>query len=337
MVDAERLTKQGWWKNYDIDNLTIKTSKVEKFCPLDKGRLTLDSLPPRMPPPTDSLSVFAPEILHLILSNLDIRTLTILRCTNTSIRNLISTHTFYNDLITASPNTLRALLSTGTASSISLSNFHANLISPNCAICGDSFGDFFHLLLFTRICHACLSSSSTARPIEVSTAKVQYGLSRTTILHLPKLISLPGAYSRGRDTMIKRIQLCLPATAHGAGVLQHGSKTRMYAYVQQEKAKLEAKMRKKVRGMEGNIRGEEVVMVSTPSAQVEDTKWDNPLRHMVVVRFPWLDKRKRRVEWGTPCVRCRENAKDFEDGERLWNVRYSEGGLLEHLETCRGL
>ena len=66
---------------------------------------------------------------------------------------------------------------------------------------------------------------------------------------------------------------------------------------------------------------------------------------MAVVRFPWV--RKKRVgdveddgegdlvvEWGVPCEKCRDKAKDEEEGERKWNVRFSRERLVEHLKSC---
>jgi len=142
------------------------------------------------------------------------------------------------------------------------------------------------------------------------------------------------------------VQLCLPSTAREFGFKQHGSAAKMNQWVERKRVEFEQKQRRKWESTDW-ANGGMIIGSSTPDFRDGDVGWDNPFRHMVVVRFPWVRKRVGEdegdgggdgdlvVEWGAPCERCREKAVDEDEGERRWNVRYSREGLGEHLKGCR--
>ena len=107
----------------------------------------------------------------------------------------------------------------------------------------------------------------------------------------------------------------------------------MNDYVEQKKAEFEEKQRRKWEGTDW-ANGGMIIGSSTPDFRDGDMGWDNPFRHMVVIRFPSMRK-DGVVEWGVHCEKCREKAGDEDEGERRWNVRYSKEGLVEHLRSCR--
>jgi hypothetical protein len=116
-----------------------------------------------------------------------------------------------------------------------------------------------------------------------------------------------------------------------------------FAIKQREK---EVEKQKKKWEKSGWASGGMIIGNSVPDLTVEGNGWDNPVRHMVVVRYPWVRKRVLEdakeagegegdvVEWGVVCERCRKKAKNEEEGERRWNVRYSREGLVQHLKVC---
>lgn len=342
---------QEQWKHYDIDSLTINTKTLAINLPLDNGHLAQDSLPPRSSPTTSALLSLPPEILHLILQHLPIQTLTQSRLLSTSIRHLISTNPLYIPIYTHVSSTLRAILATEVGTQITLLQLYFSLTDSSCSLCG-SFGDFFNLLTGTRTCHACFATSlrhpyhvdakeTHLLPIPVSVAKSTYGLSPTTLLSLRTAKSIPGIYGRERSNFrLKRISLCLLSSAREAGIEQHGSLKAMNDFVLAQKQKLETKRKTKRTSRQSSQlgNGETIIASSIPDPKDLDYGWDNPLRHMVVVRFPWVRREVEEdvVEWGEPCQRCREKAlSEEEEEERKWNVRFSEEGLREHLKDCQ--
>ena len=68
---------------------------------------------------------------------------------------------------------------------------------------------------------------------------------------------------------------------------------------------------------------------------VFDAKGGNPYRFMCVVRLPWLDRSRGRVEWGLSCSGCRDKFHDRTDGKLDWRWQYTISGYILHFRQCR--
>ena len=214
MMDSMRAHRQGQWKHYNIDTLTVNTQILALNCPLDNGHLNLDSLPPHSSPLTSAFLLLPPEILHLIFRHLSVQSITLFRQLSTHSRQLISTNPLYTLIFSYAPGALRVILATGMGQHISLAQLHAALTSTECATCG-KFGDFFNLLTSFRVCHTCFATSprhpyrtddheTHLLPIPVSLAKSTYGLSSSTLAVLPTVRSIPGLYGREKSNFRKK-------------------------------------------------------------------------------------------------------------------------------------
>ncbi|KAH8743636.1 hypothetical protein F5882DRAFT_134776 [Hyaloscypha sp. PMI_1271] len=69
--------------------------------------------------------------------------------------------------------------------------------------------------------------------------------------------------------------------------------------------------------------------------EVTDGKGGNPYRFMCVVRFPWLDRSRGKIEWGLNCTGCRDKFHDRTDGKLDWRWLYTTRGYVEHVGQCR--
>jgi hypothetical protein len=61
----------------------------------------------------------------------------------------------------------------------------------------------------------------------------------------------------------------------------------------------------------------------------------NPYRFMCVLRFPWLDRSRGKIEWGLNCTGCRDKFHDRTDRKLDWRWLYTTSGYVEHFGQCR--
>jgi hypothetical protein len=200
----------------------LEPADLERGCPLDNSRhddkqdtATLGTL--------ETLPV---ELLQMILLDLDLQSLTSLRCVNRRTRLTIDTLWQYNEIITHASNSLRAALSINVGTSISCRQLHTELCSQECVTCG-RFGAFLYLLTCSRVCYVCLVENPRFLPLTPKHARIAFGLSSYETGKLPTAITLLGIYSHSSKICRTRISLVDRTSSRLAGIRFHKSVEQM--------------------------------------------------------------------------------------------------------------
>lgn len=204
----------------------LEPEGLERGCPLDNGRHD----GPEISSSLGKLDTLPTELLHTILLDLDLQSLTALRSVNRCIRLTIDTLWQYNEIITHAPNTLRAALSINVGTIISCRQLHGALCSQECVACG-RFGAFLYLLTCSRVCYECLVEDPRFLPLTPKHARVAFGLSSCEIAKLPTAIAIPGIYSQSSKIQRTRTALVDRTTSRLAGISLHNSVEQMEEYV----------------------------------------------------------------------------------------------------------
>ncbi|KAI0484955.1 hypothetical protein GGR56DRAFT_616277 [Xylariaceae sp. FL0804] len=112
-----------------------------------------------LPPTKDigALDDLPPELVAMILSELDLRTLTDFRCVNRRAAELVNSLVEYKAITTHAQNALRDILSIEAGRGITCRTLYDKLCTPNCEQCGD-FGSYLYLLTCKRLCFFCFYS-----------------------------------------------------------------------------------------------------------------------------------------------------------------------------------
>lgn len=326
----------------DISDRTIDTDNLLRYCPMDQVSSKTPSAS-LMRDATASLGRFDKlpvETTQNILSNLDLSTLTSLRSTSKRLNLLVDSLFPYKEIFTHAPNALRALLSTGATRYFTAIDLQTALRSQNCFWC-TRFGAFLHLLECRRCCWHCLITSHHLMPISKDAAQLLYHLPAQTLLDLPTVLSVPGAYG---PKQARRPDLRAKGGIRVA-LVTYGAARTAAAKVQAltddyDKAKLETRIA---------LRGP---LAQDPMRDMDCMNYDpagfrggyglEPQRFMAAVRFPTLvavtvpgsgSGSGTRVEWGVSCLGCLVMADEGEE-EGFWNEQYTLEGLAGHLGGC---
>lgn len=155
---------------------------------------------------------------------------------------------------------------------------------------------------------------------------------------IPKILSMPGSYtcfgrkSRTRNILVDR------QSARQAGVMLHGSTQKMEEHVSGERAKAEANYEEKFRRRLENLHTVTSILPMSPTFRFIDVpspRRDRYLRHMGIIRAPWVNQDTKAGEWGLSCVGCRKNDRIDSTPQYLDRRRmYSSDGYLAHSEEC---
>jgi hypothetical protein len=303
----------------------IDPDVLGKYCHL--GGEQAKQTPPIQPPYSTmgALSQLPLELLHLVLSDLDIQSLYHFKAVNRLSSMTVDSLGQHKIIVEQAPNTLRAALSTGIARWISLRKLYDTLCSNACVQCGD-FAAFIYLLSCSRVCYICLREKDAFLPLTLSHAKDKYGLNAASARTLPYVLTLPGTYSAPPLRQSRRVTLVDSSAAERAGTALHKSVAAMQEYVaEQHRIKTKAYEAKKQR------RGPRGRHPPRPRyTSYVDRKCNNPHRYMGVVRSPWLDRRNGIAQWGFSCKSCRDcNFRQFD-----WKRMYTQTGYIEHFSSC---
>ena len=326
----------------DISDRTIDTDELQRYCPMDQASSKTPSAS-HMRNATASLGRFDKlpvETAQNILSNLDLGTLTSLRSTSKRLNLLVDSLFPYKEVFTHAPDALRALLSTGATRYFTAVDLQNALRSQECFQCS-RFGPFLYLLECRRCCWQCLISSQSLMPISKDAARLLYHLDPQTMLDLPTVLTIPGAYGP------KRARRPEFRTKGGIRVdlVAYGAARKAAAKVQAlsedyDKAKRETRIA--LRGPLAEDHMRDMDCMNYDPAGFSGGYGLEPQRFMAAVRFPTLmtiagstgTSTTNAVEWGLSCRGCLERSKEGEE-EKLWNEQYSVEGLAMHLlEDC---
>lgn len=68
----------------------------------------------------------------------------------------------------------------------------------------------------------------------------------------------------------------------------------------------------------------------------QQDRWGQNLdRFMPMIRFPFLDQKVGKLDWGVSCQGCHLGPRDERRGYRDWNTVYTTDGYLDHFQTCQ--
>lgn len=269
-----------------------------------------------------TLRVFPLEIWDTLLTEMGIRSITTLRATNQSIRFAVDTHPKYQTLLKQAPELVRAVLSTRRSPSPSLSQLYELLCSQSCGFCGE-FGAWIHLLTASRVCYICFTTKSECQPVLRPYIRAAYGLEKKTVIGLPTMLSLPGAYGLylyGKSQQKRQI-LVDDVAARWAAIRLHGSKPALNIFMEQKRL---------AQGREGPQHAEMMMAYArqlsgihrfngrshregVPLTTGEDSY---PRRFMCVVRIPWYDRKTGNLDFGRACQGCAQEQQNCRYGSR---------------------
>ncbi|RPA85068.1 hypothetical protein BJ508DRAFT_322895 [Ascobolus immersus RN42] len=180
-------------------------------------RLNLHHLAPNIPLSTTTptpthttsslgtLSILPPELLHQILSNLPLSSLTTLLTTSSTLHTLVTSHPTYRLLTHHTPTLLRLLLTTGASSLHPLSKLVYALRDPTCRLCRRRytlfpssrttpkpqrfFASSFDIAQGIRVCVECmdLSAGLDGGVVTAAQAEKWFGIGAVEAQTLPPL------------------------------------------------------------------------------------------------------------------------------------------------------
>lgn len=169
------------------------------------------------------------EILHSVLHQLDLRSLSRLSQVSTLGYAMIQSLPAYRDLLQNAYHAMTALGRTGAICYHTLAELHEALCSQNCVSCG-FFGAFLFLPTCERCCYACLSRNQSFWVTSTDLARKCFSLDQHHIENLPVLYSLPGVYEVWKQEYVsfkRRINLVSVGSAKALGIEVHGSTRNM--------------------------------------------------------------------------------------------------------------
>ena len=158
------------YSRINLKDNTLDEKDLSTRCPLDNGKVTrpaqfdlgiLDRLPT--------------ELLHAILTGLDMRTLTDFRRVNLRALAVLDGVPEYRTIITHAPDLLRGVLSIQTAQWVTCKKLFSTLCNAQCEACGD-FGGYIYILTCNRVCFLCFTESPAYLPISFRKASKDFGI-----------------------------------------------------------------------------------------------------------------------------------------------------------------
>jgi hypothetical protein len=321
-VDEFRLLT---WTRPSLSRMTIQPETLERYCPLDNGRLEQRTISQSHTQvklhDTGKLRALPLEITHLVISLLDLKSLTDFRAVSWGSRALVDSLPQYNAIIQHAPNTLRALLSTNMAMHFTTPHLFEVLCTEACFGCGE-FGPFLDLFTCRRYCVTCVITCNDVLSTPISTAEQEFSLDSKTICALPTFLSLPGEYTESEKTYRRRFSLVRVQSVMAARTAQQDHDT----VSRRRQGQLDTSL------LPPSLQS--LVLPQVHAPQRWDGHGQNPYRFMPMVRIPALNQRAGKLDWGVSCQGCRLGPRDKNRGYRSWNTLYSAAGYLEHFQQC---
>lgn len=261
------------------------------------------------------LEKLPPELITNICLQLDIASLFQLRQVNARGQQFINALHEYRVAITHGLNALLALLRTKTMPGVTLEQFYALLCTQNCSLCGE-YGNLVYLLTWTRCCSSCLETNSIAiRTTNRSRVERTLKLSKTWLESLPRLSSLPGAYTLHE----------IDFTARSACVSVQGF---IEAY-------------RKDRGEEPSL----VMIEFLSQASLRRISFNQndtvpAMSYLACSALPSYDPHTNQVENGLSCAGCQLFVQEIVSrlhqrwARKVRDAVYTREGFLEHFAWC---
>lgn len=214
------------YERTDLARATVAAEDLARHCPLDNGRHDFHKITATL----GGLDILPLEILNMIVSDLDLHTLTTFQAVNKCARLHVDRLPQYKIIFTKAPDALRAAVASGAASWISCARLSNVLCSTVCSRCPD-FGAFVYLLTCERVCLLCLSYNGDFAPVPRYMARRLYGLNRAYLDRLNNITTFPATYSHSVRKREKGIVLVDRPAAFAAGIRRHGSFEKLRHFV----------------------------------------------------------------------------------------------------------
>ncbi|KAI0506230.1 hypothetical protein F5B22DRAFT_471880 [Xylaria bambusicola] len=327
----------------DLQRLTYRRVRV-KDNTLDDNLLPSRPLSKRkyfilQTPPTTNiglLSVLPLEILHEVISQLDILSLSHFRRLNRQAFELIGSHPAYRVIAKYARNALCGILAVKTGKWITCDTLYQILCTSKCEQCGD-FGGYLYLITCRRVCFLCFTSNRAYLPMRLDHASWKFGLHHRVIKDLPCVKIVYGRYSPDQRRPIHSV-LVDYESARDAGIAKHGSVEAMNSYVSDLAAQKDQVFIDAKRKAEGDSDAELRITRKHCTWRNRLTTWDltdrkvgEPFRYVAIVRVPYFDRALRQPEWGFHCFGCRDLRRDRQFHFRR---KFTAASFQEHLDRC---
>lgn len=318
------------YERTDLVSITVEAEELARHCPLDNGRH--DFTNNNMATTLGDLAVMPPEVLSMMLSALDLCSLTIFRAVNKCSRLHVDNLPQYKIIFAHAPSVLRAAIASGAGSWISCAQLANVLSNITCSRCAD-FGAFIYLLTWERVCFMCLSYSNDFLPLSANKAKTVYGLKKTSLNDLHTLTTIPGTYSHSLLVRKKRIRLVDPLAAFEAGIRQHSSVESMTTFFDQRCSALAMYRRRTSFYASDTLPVQDPRQAAPPQS---DGHASNALRFQATVRAPYIDIRNDCTDWGVSCAPCRDCGSGQRTGRRNsdWRRLFTRATYTDHARSC---
>ena len=316
-----------------LEAAAIDKVKLRAHCPLDNGQHdSIDAQQRLMWSECGPLDVLPIEIRQKILRYLDLKSLTRFRSVSYKTRAMTECLPEYDTLIHHGRGLVRASLSIGAAEWVSAADLCKALAEKRCIICSE-LAPFIYLLAAIRVCQRCVAVNERFHMKIPGHTVVDYGLTKSIVKRLPRILSLPGRYSMKNRRRSKRVWLVDPDAARQAGIQRYGSEELMQEMVSKHIADraddYEDRMIRYDLG-EFNIHTRPIRPIHFG---YEDSHNKNPHRYMGVVYQHFYDRQVGLEEAGVSCKRCSDGLTH--PGETKWRMDparlYSLPEFIDHL------
>lgn len=281
--------------------MILDDAQLSLKCPLDNGRHTG---PSKVPTCTmGQLDRLPAELLIVILSYVDIPSLTGLRRVNRRSMELVDSIPQYTTIIQHCPGVIRAVISLQ-AQAYSLDSLYAVLTSSRCSTC-EKFGDRVYLIDCRRVCELCSMRRPEFVPLTYETMWRSFGpmprpkqdevFRRQALIvakNPPSILSLPRRYR--------------PMWPNDTGPDRVGKRFKLFDH----------------KFVAENLGSDRLALVGQD--------FFHPYRRMTLISAPYISKPGLHADWGYYCLACKWK-DDLTDPWPDIKTKYTREGMWEHL------
>ena len=312
-----------------VKDYTFDDNEIDEHLPLDNGWHILN---PHFG--LGNLDRLPPELLRNVLMQIDLQSLTDFRQVNQRAMDFVDSIPQYAAIIDLAPNSIRGLLSVGTAKITTCQDLYSKLIVFNCDEC-TNFGGYLYLITCRRVCFECFVGSMYYYPLSRNEAQLMLGVMPSQFKSLPQMRSRPGCYSSNLRNCNSETILYDYRSILTAGILLYGSENAMWINLSRTAAERRRKFDRKL--LEWEKKGSKDSRPRKPQTFSSTLIYRmEPRRFMAIVRFPALEISTRGLEWGFLCKECLDVPDGGYKGLSFpfpWTRKFNAETFRRHLES----
>ncbi|QVM13176.1 hypothetical protein D8B26_007792 [Coccidioides posadasii str. Silveira] len=274
------------------------------------------------------LEIFPLEILHMILSGLDITTLTNFRAASQDAKIVVESISKYTSIYKLAPSVFRAVVSFGAGSWITCEDLRGALSSTSCAACGGP-GSFIYLFSCERVCPECITRGPEYPTALAGFARFLCDLDNKTLGEL-RTITIPER-DACPDMVHRPLELVNRNDALNAGIRLHGPDS-LFSKIsdgESDEEDTDSDYGDRIELEEGSSLATE----STASSEKADLI-SGVTFYAGAVRAPQVNFAAGYVEWGVCCSSCRNSGRIGRE-----KMKWDEDGAAkyaDYLRECNG-